>query len=48
MSAYDSMMQGLNEALEYAGGKEAGAKVHRIEVGLIEGRGDPCQPEKPE
>ena len=32
MSAYDSIMQGLNEALDFAQGEETGAKVHRVEV----------------
>lgn len=30
--AFDSLMEGLNEALEFAAGHEAGAVVHRIEV----------------
>jgi putative transcriptional regulator len=30
--AFDSLMEGLNEALEFAKGKETGAVVHRIEV----------------
>jgi putative transcriptional regulator len=32
MSGYESIMQGLNEALDYANGKKTGAVVHRIEV----------------
>lgn len=36
MSAYDSIMQGLNEALDYAQGKETGAIVHRIEVPTVD------------
>ena len=35
MSAYDSIMQGLNEALDYAQGKETGAIVHQIEVPTV-------------
>ena len=31
--AYESIMQGLNEALDHAQGKEAGARVHAIEGG---------------
>lgn len=29
-------MQGLNEALDHAQGKEAGARVHAIEVPVID------------
>jgi len=36
MSAYESIMQGLNEALDYAQGKETGAVVHRIEVPTVD------------
>lgn len=36
MSAYESIMQGLNEALDYAQGKETGAVVHRIEVPSVD------------
>ncbi|MCP5397453.1 MAG: helix-turn-helix domain-containing protein [Sphingomonadaceae bacterium] len=32
MTAYDSIMQGLNEALDHAKGKDVGAKVHSIAV----------------
>ena len=32
MSAYDSIIQGLNEALDHAKGKDTGARVHRVEV----------------
>lgn len=32
MSAYESIMQGLNEALAFAEGKETGTKVHQVEV----------------
>lgn len=34
---YDSLMQGLNEAVDYAQGKETGALVHRIAA-------PPCKP----
>lgn len=36
MSAYESIMQGLNEALDYAQGKETGAVVHHIEVPTVD------------
>lgn len=36
MSAYESIMQGLNEALDYAQGKETGAVVHQIEVPTVD------------
>ncbi|WP_145206880.1 helix-turn-helix domain-containing protein [Sphingobium sp. B2] len=36
MSAYDSIMQGLNEALDYAQGKETGAVVRQIEVPTVD------------
>lgn len=36
MSAYESIMQGLNEALDYAQGKETGAIVHRVEVPTVD------------
>lgn len=36
MSAYESIMQGLNEALDHARGKETGAIVHRIEVPSVD------------
>lgn len=36
MSAYDSIMQGLNEALDHAKGKETGARVHRVEVPQVD------------
>ena len=32
MSAYESIMQGLNEALDHAKGKETGARVHEVQV----------------
>jgi putative transcriptional regulator len=36
MSQYDSIMQGLNEALEFAQGKDTGARVHHIEVPVVD------------
>lgn len=36
MSAHESIMQGLNEALDYARGKKAGAIVHQIEVPSVD------------
>lgn len=36
MSAYDSIMQGLNEALDHAKGKDTGARVHRVEVPQVD------------
>lgn len=36
MSAYESIMQGLNEALDHAQGKETGAAIHRIEVPSVD------------
>ena len=36
MSAYESIMQGLNEALDHAQGKDVGARVHRIEVPSVD------------
>ena len=32
MSAYESIRQGLNEAIEFAQGKPGGARVHQVEV----------------
>jgi len=32
MSAYDSIKQGLTEAIEFADGKTTGARVHEVEV----------------
>ena len=34
--AYESILQGLNEALDDAQVKEAGARVHAIEVPVID------------
>ena len=36
MSAYDSIMQGLNEARDQAEGKDTGARVHRVEVPQVD------------
>jgi len=36
MNAYKSVLQGLNEALDFAQGKEAGAIVHQIEVPSVD------------
>jgi putative transcriptional regulator len=36
MKAPDSIMQGLNEALAFAQGKEIGAKVHHVEVPTVD------------
>lgn len=36
MKAHDSIMQGLNEALAFAKGKDVGAKVHQVEVQTVD------------
>jgi len=36
MNAYESIMQGLNEALAHAQGKDVGAQVHRIAVPSVD------------
>ena len=36
MSAYDSIMQGLNEALDHAKGNDTDARVHRVEVPQVD------------
>lgn len=36
MSAYESIRQGLNEALEFAQGKPTGAHVHHVEVPVVD------------
>lgn len=36
MSAHESIMKGLNEALGHAQGKDVGARVHRIEVPSVD------------
>jgi putative transcriptional regulator len=33
---YESLMEGLNEAIAFAGGKNTGAQVHKIEVPVID------------
>ena len=36
MTAHDSIMKGLNEALEFAKGKDIGAKIHHVEVSSVD------------
>jgi putative transcriptional regulator len=36
MSAYESIRQGLNEALAFAEGGETGARVHQVEVPAVD------------
>ena len=36
MSVYESIKQGLHEALEHAQGKDTGARVHTIEVPAVD------------
>lgn len=36
MSAYESVMKGLEEALDFAAGKDAGAQVHEVEVPAVD------------
>lgn len=36
MSAYDSIRQGLNEALAFAEGKKTSARVHQVEVPTVD------------
>lgn len=36
MSAHDSIMQGLNEAVAFAQGKDVGAKVHHVDVPAVD------------
>jgi len=36
MSARNSIMQGLNEALAFAQGKDIGAKIHHVEVPSVD------------
>lgn len=35
MSAYESIMQGLNEALDHAKGKKTSARVHKVEIPTV-------------
>jgi putative transcriptional regulator len=35
-TAYESIMQGLHEALDHAQGKEASERVHTIEVPVVD------------
>ena len=44
MSAYDSIKQGLSEALAFAEGKEAGARIHQVEVPTVDVAAIRCQP----
>lgn len=36
MTAHDSIMKGLNEALEFAKGKDVGATIHHVEVPSVD------------
>jgi putative transcriptional regulator len=36
MSAYESIMQGLNEALDYTQGKDGGVRVHQVTVPTVD------------
>ena len=36
MSAYESIKQGLTEAIAYAEGQETGARVHHVEVHQVD------------
>ncbi len=36
MSAYSSVMQGLNEALDHARGNDSGARVHEVDVPTVD------------
>ncbi len=36
MSAFESIRQGLNEALDYAQGKDVGARVHQVSVPTVD------------
>lgn len=36
MRAYESIKQGLTEAIDFAQGKPSGARVHRVEVPLVD------------
>jgi hypothetical protein len=42
-TAYESIMQGLNEALDHAQGKEASARVHTIETSRQSGPRQACR-----
>lgn len=35
MSAYESIMQGLNEALDHAKGEKTSARVHKVEIPTV-------------
>lgn len=36
MTAYDSIRQGLTEALDFAAGKTSGAQVHQVNVTQVD------------
>ncbi len=36
MSAYESIVEGLNEAIAFAGGKDTGARVHQVAVPRVD------------
>lgn len=36
MSAYDSIRQGLTEALAFTEGRETGAQIHEVEVPIVD------------
>lgn len=36
MNAYDSIKQGLEEAMAFAEGKDVGARVHQVEVPVVD------------
>lgn len=36
MSAYESIKQGLTEAIAFAEGKQTGARVHRVQVPVVD------------
>lgn len=36
MNAYESVMQGLDEALDFARGKETGARVHHVRIPAVD------------
>jgi putative transcriptional regulator len=36
MSAYESIMQGLNEALDHVQGRDTGARIHQVTVPTVD------------
>lgn len=36
MNAYESLVEGLNEAIAFANGKETGARVHHVAVPTVD------------